>query len=182
VKGTLAPEWAARSRAMLDVVLLPRFGDLRLSAVRREPIKAWSDLTMAGVPQRTIMEILGHRDPRMAIRYQMRSCATLSRTSRIPCWSTGPTSISTSQYVADEVVVTWPVADARANSRCLTCHFALADAIQRRQARYEQAYTVVPSFRTGIHVGPVVAGEIRAVLVRADRGQCAYIVSALPML
>jgi integrase len=25
---------------------------------------------MAGVPQRTIMEILGHRDPRMTIRYQ----------------------------------------------------------------------------------------------------------------
>jgi integrase len=27
-------------------------------------------LTMAGVPQRTIMEILGHRDPRMTMRYQ----------------------------------------------------------------------------------------------------------------
>lgn len=64
------------------------------------------------------------------------------------------------QYVGDEVVVTWPVADARANSRCLTCHFALADAIERRRAFYEQAYGAVPSFRTGIHVGPVVAGEI----------------------
>jgi integrase len=29
-----------------------------------------SNLTMAGVPQRTIMELLGHRDPRMTIRYQ----------------------------------------------------------------------------------------------------------------
>jgi len=29
-----------------------------------------STLTMAGVPQRTIMAILGHRDPRMTIRYQ----------------------------------------------------------------------------------------------------------------
>jgi integrase len=29
-----------------------------------------STLTMAGVPQRTIMEILGHKDPRMSLRYQ----------------------------------------------------------------------------------------------------------------
>lgn len=29
-----------------------------------------STLTMASVPQRTIMEILGHRDPRMTLRYQ----------------------------------------------------------------------------------------------------------------
>ena len=29
-----------------------------------------STLAMAGVPQRTIMEILGHRDPRMSLRYQ----------------------------------------------------------------------------------------------------------------
>ena len=29
-----------------------------------------STLTMAGVPRRTIMAILGHRDPRMTLRYQ----------------------------------------------------------------------------------------------------------------
>jgi integrase len=29
-----------------------------------------STLTMAGVSQRAVMEILGHRDPRMTIRYQ----------------------------------------------------------------------------------------------------------------
>jgi integrase len=39
-----------------------RFHDLRHDAA--------STLTMAGVPQRAIMEILGHRDPRMATRYQ----------------------------------------------------------------------------------------------------------------
>jgi len=38
------------------------FHDLRHDAA--------SNLTMAGVPQRTIMEILGHRDPRMTVRYQ----------------------------------------------------------------------------------------------------------------
>ncbi len=39
-----------------------RFHDLRHDAA--------STLTMAGVPQRTVMEILGHRDPRMTLRHQ----------------------------------------------------------------------------------------------------------------
>ena len=39
-----------------------RFHDLRHDAA--------STLTMAGVPQRTVMAILGHRDPRMTMRYQ----------------------------------------------------------------------------------------------------------------
>lgn len=64
------------------------------------------------------------------------------------------------QYIGDEVVVTWPIADARSNGRCLDCHFAFVDAIERRRSRYEQAYGLVPSFRTGIHSGRVVAGEI----------------------
>jgi integrase len=39
-----------------------RFHDLRHDAA--------STLTMSGVPQRTVMAILGHRDPRMTLRYQ----------------------------------------------------------------------------------------------------------------
>ena len=38
------------------------FHDLRHDAA--------STLTMAGVPQRTVMAILGHKDPRMTMRYQ----------------------------------------------------------------------------------------------------------------
>jgi class 3 adenylate cyclase len=64
------------------------------------------------------------------------------------------------QYVGDEVVVTWPLADARANGRCIACHFAIADAIAQEHGRYEAAYGAVPSFRTGVHSGRVVAGEI----------------------
>jgi len=64
------------------------------------------------------------------------------------------------QYVGDEVVVTWPLADSRSNGRCLTCHFAIFDAVERARSRYESAYGAVPSFRTGIHAGRVVAGEI----------------------
>lgn len=64
------------------------------------------------------------------------------------------------QYVGDEVVVTWPLADARSNGRCLACHFAIVDAIEQARSRYETAYGSAPSFRTGIHCGRVVAGEI----------------------
>jgi adenylate cyclase len=64
------------------------------------------------------------------------------------------------QYIGDEVVVTWPIADAPSNARSLGCHFAFVDAIERGRSRYEQAYGLVPSFRTGIHSGRVVAGEI----------------------
>ena len=39
-----------------------RFHDLRHDAA--------STMTMAGVPQRTVMAMLGHRDPRMTMRYQ----------------------------------------------------------------------------------------------------------------
>lgn len=46
--------------------------DLELPNLRFHDLRhlAGSMLTMAGVPQRTIMEILGHRDPRMTMRYQ----------------------------------------------------------------------------------------------------------------
>ena len=38
-----------------------------------------STLTMAGVPQRTVMEILGHKDPRMTLRYQHLSPGHLNQ-------------------------------------------------------------------------------------------------------
>lgn len=41
--------------------------DLRFHDLRHD---AASTLTMAGVPQRTVMAVLGHRDPRMTMRYQ----------------------------------------------------------------------------------------------------------------
>jgi len=64
------------------------------------------------------------------------------------------------QYVGDEVVVTWPLVDSRSNGRCLACHFAIVETIERARGRYESAYGAVPSFRSGIHCGRVVAGEI----------------------
>ena len=49
--------------------LVPSLGlaDLRFHDLRHD---AASTLTMAGVPQRTIMALPGHRDPRLTPRYQ----------------------------------------------------------------------------------------------------------------
>jgi len=41
VAVTLAPEWATRSRELLDRTLLPRFGTTKLVRLRREDIEAW---------------------------------------------------------------------------------------------------------------------------------------------
>jgi len=46
--------------------------DLGLSNLKFHDLRhdVASTLTMAGVPQRSVMEILGHKDPRMTLRYQ----------------------------------------------------------------------------------------------------------------
>jgi integrase len=59
------PKVLSRSFARLVDRLSIR--DLRFHDLRHD---AASTLTMAGVPQRTIMAVLGHRDPRMTFRYQ----------------------------------------------------------------------------------------------------------------
>lgn len=41
VKATLAPTWAERSRYILDRIILPRFGGMKLSGLRQEEIEAW---------------------------------------------------------------------------------------------------------------------------------------------
>jgi integrase len=55
------------SRAFARLVKDLKLPNLRFHDLRHD---AASTLTMAGVPQRTVMAILGHRDPRMTMRYQ----------------------------------------------------------------------------------------------------------------
>ena len=58
--------------------------DLGLSNLKFHDLRhdVASTLTMAGVPQRTVMEILGHKDPRMTLRYQHLSPAHLMSAMR----------------------------------------------------------------------------------------------------
>ncbi len=65
VLPTLSPDAITIAfRRLVSELDLPnlKFHDLRHDVA--------STLTMAGVPQRSIMEILGHKDPRMTLRYQ----------------------------------------------------------------------------------------------------------------
>ncbi len=63
-------------------------------------------------------------------------------------------------YVGDEVIVTWPVTgDPARNARCLTCFFAIERKITRLAVDYDRQFAVVPSFRAGLHAGPVIVSE-----------------------
>jgi integrase len=55
------------SRSFARLVERLGFKDLRFHDLHHD---AASTLTMARVPQRTVMAVLGHRDPRMTMRYQ----------------------------------------------------------------------------------------------------------------
>jgi integrase len=61
-----------RDPAVLTRAFARLCDDLKLVNLRFHDLRhdAASTLTMAGVPQRTVMAILGHRDPRMTMRYQ----------------------------------------------------------------------------------------------------------------
>lgn len=63
-------------------------------------------------------------------------------------------------YVGDEVIVTWPVTgDPVRNARCLACFFAIERKMARLAVDYNREFNVVPSFRAGLHAGPVIVSE-----------------------
>ena len=69
VQLPVLPQWNAVNLTVAFGRLVRSLGikNLTFHDLRHD---AASTLTMAGVPQRTIMAILGHRDPRMTLRYQ----------------------------------------------------------------------------------------------------------------
>ena len=66
----------------------------------------------------------------------------------------------THRYIGDEIVVTWPLAEAVKDARCLECVFKIQEFIAARSRDYESDYGLVPRFRAGMHGGTVVASEI----------------------
>ena len=65
----------------------------------------------------------------------------------------------THRYIGDEVVVTWPLDRGIKDAACLRCCFAIDDRIAERADDYYQRFGVVPTYRIGLHGGPVVAAE-----------------------
>ena len=67
------------------------------------------------------------------------------------------------RYVGDEVILTWTADQGLQNSRCVRTVFAISDTLEAATMAYEADFGVVPTFSAGLHLGPVVAGEIGTV-------------------
>ena len=64
------------------------------------------------------------------------------------------------RYVGDEVILTWTAEEGLRDARCVRSVFAIGDSLQAAATAYEADFGVVPSFWAGLHLGPVVTGEI----------------------
>jgi len=67
------------------------------------------------------------------------------------------------QYVGDEVVVSWPLKRGLMNHNCLRCFAHIRENLASLAPYYEVKYGVVPTFKGGLHHGPVTAGELGSI-------------------
>ena len=67
------------------------------------------------------------------------------------------------RYVGDEVILVWDERRAIRNADCVATVFAMTDAIDAARDEYEREFGIVPRFWAGLHMGPVVTGEIGGV-------------------
>jgi adenylate cyclase len=65
-----------------------------------------------------------------------------------------------SHYIGDEAVLTWRLDRGLHNANCVELFFKMRQAIEKRREHYTKAYGMVPEFKAGVHVGPVVACEV----------------------
>jgi adenylate cyclase len=76
------------------------------------------------------------------------------------------------QYVGDEIVITWTVAEGRQHARPLACFFAIEQALTRAAPQFARAFGAVPRLRAALHGGAVIAGEVggtrRAIVYHGD--------------
>jgi adenylate cyclase len=64
------------------------------------------------------------------------------------------------QYAGDEMIVSWKLKNGIENSDCIRCFFAMKEALNRRAAKYEELFGLLPGFKAGLHCGMVTTGEI----------------------
>ena len=64
------------------------------------------------------------------------------------------------QYVGDEVVITWKVENGIVDNNCLQCFKRIKLTLEQRKDYYIKNYQHFPSFKAGLHIGEVTAGEI----------------------
>ena len=64
------------------------------------------------------------------------------------------------QYVGDEAVLTWNLADGFQHANCLQVYFTFQSTLNRRREYYENQYGFVPFFKAGAHLGEVTVSEV----------------------
>ncbi len=64
------------------------------------------------------------------------------------------------RYVGDEVILTWTAEEGLLDARCVRAVFAISDTLEAARTAYETDFGVMPRFWAGLHLGPVVTGEI----------------------
>ena len=64
------------------------------------------------------------------------------------------------RYVGDALIATWRVGAPEENARSIQCLIACQDAMAAVRPDIRHRYGVAPDFRAGLHLGPVVVGEI----------------------
>ena len=67
------------------------------------------------------------------------------------------------QYVGDEMIVSWKLADGLLDNNCLRCFFTMQTDLRRRAPWYRERFGLVPEFKAGLHYGRVTTGEIGVV-------------------
>ena len=65
-----------------------------------------------------------------------------------------------SHYVGDEAVITWKPVNGLKNANCIAMFFRFQEAVNARSDYYRSRYGLVPEFKAGLHIGPVVATEV----------------------
>ena len=64
------------------------------------------------------------------------------------------------QYVGDEIVLSWRMAEGLKELACIQFYFACSEQFAKRSAYYEEQYGRLPFFKAGLHGGKVTAVEI----------------------
>ena len=76
------------------------------------------------------------------------------------------------QYVGDEVVITWTLAEGRTGARPIACYFAVKRALDLAAKDFETEFGAIPQLRAALHAGPVITGEVggsrRAIVFHGD--------------
>ena len=64
------------------------------------------------------------------------------------------------RYVGDEIIATWPVRDATTVAQALSAATGCLAALEAEGPRFEREHGVRPRVRAGLHLGPLLTGEV----------------------